>query len=80
MEVNSNMALAANVAGEHLVCSSICNFRSLPDRRVPFNSKQGLLSSVTGPRGFVFVSVMAYTEMNTLSICVSVSLCVCLIT
>ena len=50
MEVNSNMALAAIVAGEHSICSSICNFRSLLDRRVPLHSKQGLLPSVTCPR------------------------------
>ena len=52
MEVNSNMALAAIEAGEHSFCSSICNFRSLLDRRVPHHSKQGLLPYVTCPRFF----------------------------
>ena len=65
VELNSNMALAAIVAGEKSVCSSICNFRSLPDRRVHFiqNKDCSLLSLVQDFAGFVFVSVMSLVNI-----------------
>ena len=69
VELNSNMALAAIVPREHLVCSSICCLNPLLHRRVPMLTKQGRLPLplVQNSVPLVFVSVVAYSKTNTLS-------------